>query len=324
MVSLIHLSADGRQTHHPDNVRIYQLTGTHHGGGTRRSTTASSAASPLTTTTASITALLQAAFTISIAGRPTLGRRHPSVPAWATAAARQRGEATRRQRLRGQECPERLYPQRVDYGPTRAWSGHVPRADQGSYLDCCLAWTTMATVSVSACPTSRCPGHLRGWNPRHPSSGGTQMNLLLNGSTIPFATTAERQARGDRRLSIEERPIAPALRGTNHGALAPWRDRYVLGRISSNRRRIGSPRDEFMQLESPMRGWSSSSDLPGWTVDDDCKLHLERSSRHYWCTPERRPTEGIPTRRNDVRGWRVESPSSRYWCGIGGPRPAYG
>jgi hypothetical protein len=45
-----------------------------------------------------------------------------------------------------------------------------------------------------------------GWNPRHASIGGVEMNLLLNGATIPFARTSrEANAAGDQRRSIAER-----------------------------------------------------------------------------------------------------------------------
>ena len=45
-----------------------------------------------------------------------------------------------------------------------------------------------------------------GFNPRHPDTGGGAQRLEYLGSNLPFApTAAERQRRGDPRLSLEER-----------------------------------------------------------------------------------------------------------------------
>jgi hypothetical protein len=45
-----------------------------------------------------------------------------------------------------------------------------------------------------------------GWNPRHPATGGPGQIIPMQGSTLPFARTlAEREASGDRRLSVAER-----------------------------------------------------------------------------------------------------------------------
>jgi hypothetical protein len=45
-----------------------------------------------------------------------------------------------------------------------------------------------------------------GWNPRHPATGGPGQIIPMQGSTFPFARTlAEREASGDRRLSVAER-----------------------------------------------------------------------------------------------------------------------
>jgi hypothetical protein len=45
-----------------------------------------------------------------------------------------------------------------------------------------------------------------GWNPRHPDTGGVDQTAGLSGSTVPFAiTAAEREAKGDPRLSVEDR-----------------------------------------------------------------------------------------------------------------------
>jgi hypothetical protein len=45
-----------------------------------------------------------------------------------------------------------------------------------------------------------------GWNPRHPEQGAPGDLMAMMGSTLPFARTrAERERRGDRRASIDER-----------------------------------------------------------------------------------------------------------------------
>ena len=45
-----------------------------------------------------------------------------------------------------------------------------------------------------------------GWNLRHPQMGAPDQLMSLMGATIPFpATRQDREARGDPRLSIEER-----------------------------------------------------------------------------------------------------------------------
>ncbi len=45
-----------------------------------------------------------------------------------------------------------------------------------------------------------------GWNPRHPETGGTGQIIPMQGSTFPFAATADARAQtGDPRPSITER-----------------------------------------------------------------------------------------------------------------------
>ena len=106
--------------------------------------------------------------------------------------------------------PERLYPtQRLDYGPKRPLGAPISCRRPGGYPDLVPAWTRTATRERHAPPERRGPARqdLHGWNPRHPSIGGSEMNLLLNGATIPFAATAStaRRRGATSRPSIAER-----------------------------------------------------------------------------------------------------------------------
>jgi hypothetical protein len=70
-----------------------------------------------------------------------------------------------------------------------------------------------------------------GWNYRHPSIGGTHLLVDLLGSYVPFARTkAEREQRGDPRLSIQERyPSRDAyLAKVKASAAALVKARYLL------------------------------------------------------------------------------------------------
>src|SRR5207248_683748 len=77
------------------------------------------------------------------------------------------------------------------------------RPDGDSYPDLLPAVDTDGNeVSGIRLPDVVVPlGTYTGWNPRHASIGGTAMNLLLNGATIPFPRSlAERQSSDDPRL----------------------------------------------------------------------------------------------------------------------------
>jgi len=95
-----------------------------------------------------------------------------------------------------------------------------------------------------------------GWNPRHPSIGGSEMNLLLNGATIPFAPTAAlREAWNDARPSIEERYASRELflEQVRAAALALAEAGDLLEAdiddvVATSARRY----DEFIQLRSPL------------------------------------------------------------------------
>jgi len=70
-----------------------------------------------------------------------------------------------------------------------------------------------------------------GWNLRHSDIGGAEQLLVFAGATIPFARTrAEREARGDRRPSVEERYTSRAdyLERVRQAAGALAREGYLL------------------------------------------------------------------------------------------------
>ncbi|MGE3273277.1 MAG: alpha/beta hydrolase domain-containing protein [Chloroflexota bacterium] len=106
--------------------------------------------------------------------------------------------------------PERrLMVWRTDVGPEAAQGIMAPPARLGeryqNYVsaldeDCNeVSGVRMPDVSVPVATYT-------GWNPRAPEVGGTGQINLMQGSTFPFpATRAEREQRGDPRLSIEER-----------------------------------------------------------------------------------------------------------------------
>ena len=114
-------------------------------------------------------------------------------------------------RLPGPGMPaQRLYPaQRLNYGPdSQLGRATFPGTDEGAYADLLPAVDDDGNeLSGIRHPDVAVPlATYTSWNPRHQSIGGSQMNLLLNGATIPFAPTAHRrQVTRDPRPSIEER-----------------------------------------------------------------------------------------------------------------------
>jgi hypothetical protein len=264
-LALIHTSADQRaDVDVPDNVRIYQLAGSHHGGGTL----------PLDNRVFSSVATY---YNNSIDYRPLVRAAFANLDAWATHGTAPPASAYPRfsdgtlvpratlvsaaGRLPGPGVPpERLYPtQRLDYGPEAAKGrARFPAVDGGSYADLVPAIDADANeVSGVRLPDITVPlGSYTGWNPRHPSIGGSEMNLLLNGATIPFAPTRElRAAWGDDRPSIEERYASREvfLQEVRAAARALSAARYLLESdidevVAASARRY----DEFIQLRSPL------------------------------------------------------------------------
>jgi hypothetical protein len=214
-LALIHTTVDGQaDAEVPDSVRIYHLAGTHHGGGTL----------PLDNRVFSSVA---AYYNNSIDYRPLVRAAFANLEAWATRGVEPPpsryprfadGTLVSRSDLRATTeqlpgpgiPPQRLYPtHRLDYGPEAALGrASFPARDLGPYPDLVPAVDADGNeVSGVRHPDVAVPlATYTGWNPRHPSVGGAEMNLLLNGATIPFAATrTQRAAWGDERPSIEER-----------------------------------------------------------------------------------------------------------------------
>ena len=97
-----------------------------------------------------------------------------------------------------------------------------------------------------------------GWNFRRPEIGGTNLLVSLLGSYIPLARTkAERDSRGDPRLSIDERysTRGPYLSSIRSAAAALVRDRYLLAEdVDSVVRRAADHWDLVMGASSTSTG----------------------------------------------------------------------
>jgi hypothetical protein len=264
-LALIHMTADQRaDVEVPENVRIYHLAGTHHGGGSL----------PLDNRVFSSVA---AYYNNSIDYRPLVRAAFANLEAWATRGVSPPKSAyplfsdgtlvpratlvSAAQRLPGPGVPpQRLYPtQRWDYGSeTGLGRARFPAIDGGSYPDFVPAVDDDGNeVSGVRHPDVSAPlGTYTGWNPRHPSIGGSAMNLLLNGATIPFAPTrALRESWGDARPSIEERYANrdAFLERVRTAAIALKDAGYLLESdieevVAASARRY----DEFIQLQSPL------------------------------------------------------------------------
>ena len=213
-LALIHMTADQRaDVAVPDNVRIYHLAGTHHGGGSL----------PLDNRVFSSVA---AYYNNSIDYRPLVRAAFANLDAWATRGAsppasrvsallRWHAHPTREVGRGGRAAAWAAYPPAAVSDSAaglrpeaRLGRARFPAVDGGSYPDFVPAVDDDGNeVSGVRHPDVAVPlASYTGWNPRHPSIGGSVMNLLLNGATIPFAPTRDpRAAWGDARPSIEER-----------------------------------------------------------------------------------------------------------------------
>jgi hypothetical protein len=264
-LALIHTTSDQHaDAEIPDNVRIYHLAGTHHGGGSL----------PLDNRVFSGMATY---YNNSIDYRPLVRAAFANLDAWATRGVQPPPSAYPRfsdgtlvpratlvsaaARLPGPGVPpERLYPtQRLDYGPdARFGRARFPAVDAGSYPDLVPAVDADGNeVSGVRHPDVGVPlASYTGWNPRHPSVGGAQMNLLLNGATIPFAATRElREAWGDFRPSIEERYASRDvfLANVRAAATSLAESGYLLrSDIDAVVDASGRRYDEFVQLRSSL------------------------------------------------------------------------
>jgi hypothetical protein len=140
-------------------------------------------------------------------------------------------------RVPGLELPAGPTPkERLDYGPewsrgvisrvlpvavAPAYTVLVPRVDADGNE---VAGLRVPAVAV---PTAT----LTGWALRAPEAGGGGTLCGLDGSSVPFARTrAERESRGDARLSLEERygDQAGYVAKVRQAAAALERERYLL------------------------------------------------------------------------------------------------
>jgi hypothetical protein len=263
-VALIHMTTDGQaDAEVPENVRIYHLSGTHHGGGTL----------PLDNR---VFASLAMYYNNSIDYRPLVRAAFANLDAWATRGVTpppsayprfSNGTLVSRSSLASAVShlpgpglpPERLYPtQRLDYGPHAPLGrARFPASDLGGYPDVVPAVDSDGNeVSGIRHPDVAVPlATFTGWNPRHPSTGGSEMNLLLNGATIPFAPTATlRKSWSDGRPAIEERyPGREAfLARVRASASDLAAGRFLLhSDIDDVVGTAGRRYDEFIQQQSP-------------------------------------------------------------------------
>ncbi|MDE3074776.1 MAG: hypothetical protein KGJ86_05055, partial [Chloroflexota bacterium] len=270
--ALIHVSPDGRtDSPIPDNVRVYHLAGTHHGGG----------ALPLGNRVFSNAA---AYYNNSIDYRPLLRAAFRNLDAWVTEGKDPPPSRYPRlssgtlvdpgvvrdaaARLPGPGMPlQRLYPtQRLHYGPEsgRGLATNIPPVDGGAYPELLPAVDDdVNEVSGVRHPDVAVPlATYTGWNPRHPEIGGSEMNLLLNGATIPFARTLEERRRsGDDRPSIQERYETRRvfLDRIRRAAVQLAREAYLLeSDVEAVVEASGQRYDQFMRLEGPLPSASLS------------------------------------------------------------------
>ena len=138
-------------------------------------------------------------------------------------------------RIPGTTFPARIVrPHKLDFGPEseRGIPAYPPKlgASYKSYVSSVDAdGNELAGVrgpELAAPLATYC-----GWNPRHPDQGGDYDVMAMMGSTLIFPRTrAEREQRGDPRLSIEERYPSKAayLEKVRSGAQKLVAARYVL------------------------------------------------------------------------------------------------
>jgi hypothetical protein len=272
--ALIHTSADGTgDVPVPDNVRIYHFVGTQHGGG----------ALPLTN---AMFGGQTAYYNNSVDYRPLLRAALTNLTAWVVQGVDPPpsryprlsdgtltdGDTFRQRmaRLPGVGFPaHKLYPTvRLDYGARLSSHGQfekLPPEAGAAYRELMPAVDDDGNIVAGVRhPDVAVPlATYTGWNPRHADVGGEDMNVLLNGATIPFTrTAAERAALGDPRPSIQERwssseAYLAELRGAAEKLAV---DGYLLE--EDIERIVGTGRlkyAQFMQLSSPLPSMGSAS-----------------------------------------------------------------
>jgi len=219
----------------PANVRIYHVAGTQHLGGRGAAMPKGVCALPpnmvdIRPVLRAMTLALDAWVKDGTAPPPS---RYPRIDDGTLVPM----ERLAFPRVPGLELPAGPTPkERLDYGPewsrgvisrvlpvavTPAYTVLVPRVDADG--------NEVAGVRVPAvaAPTET----LTGWALRAPEAGGGGTLCGLDGSSVPFARTrTEREARGDARLSIEERygDQAGYVAKVRQAAAALERERYLL------------------------------------------------------------------------------------------------
>jgi hypothetical protein len=219
----------------PANVRIYHVAGSQHLGG--RGAAMPKGVCALPTNMTDIRPVLRA-MTLALDawvkdGTAPPPSRHPRVDDGTLVPM----DGLAFPRVPGLELPTGPMPkERLDYGPewsrgiisrvlpatmAPAYTVLVPRVDADGNE---VAGVRVPAVSV---PTAT----VTGWALRAPEAGGGGTLCGLDGSTVPFARTrAERESRGDARLSLEERygDQAGYVAKVRQAAAALERERYIL------------------------------------------------------------------------------------------------
>jgi len=216
--ALVHTKINGEDAEIPHNVRVYMMSGTQHVGFNL----------PLTNVNAGPLADTKAQTFFNVNDWKPLGRAAlENMDAWVSSDIEppantypkvSDGTAVKRENLRdrlkelvGVEIPTPLIPfLQLDFGQSDgSWVANTlppkvgePYPDYVSDVDEDGNEVTGIRLPDVAVPLAT----YTGWHSRHQDMGGPGKQLLLSGSTIPFARTMEeRKSRNDPRLSIQER-----------------------------------------------------------------------------------------------------------------------
>ena len=193
--ALTHLTLDGtRDGDVPDNVRIYHLAGTQHGEAAFPPTPGTGQALGNPTPQGNVMrALLRAAHRWVESGTRPPDSRHPSLRDQTLVQLKAIGFPA----IPGVGDPRTIEgPGRLDEGHFAALPFLVPKVDADGNE---VAGIRVPELAVPLATTT-------GWNFRSERVGNPTTLYALLGSYVPFARTkAEREARHDPRLSVEER-----------------------------------------------------------------------------------------------------------------------
>ena len=218
--ALTHITVDGtKDATVPENVRIYQLAGTQHGEAAFPPTpgTGQSLGNP-TPQGNVMRALLRAAHQWVGSGTPPPDSRHPALHDRTLVPLKAIGFPA----IPGVSDPRTIEgPGRMDGGHFTALPFLVPRVDADGNE---VAGIRVPELAVPLATTT-------GWNFRAERIGNPATIYALLGSYVPFARTkAEREARHDPRLSVEERyrDREDYLQRIRVSAAALVKDRFLL------------------------------------------------------------------------------------------------